>query len=355
MLFPYIYAPHKMDKMQEFIDFIFGVWCNAPSSGPYQLDLFRGCPELYDIMFAFSYSDTAGADFFSSHIERIYTSFMALNPAQISQFHCWYQSNNDIEKVCSNDPSIQLVRYSDIATINKDLNSLLMTFFKGLYDNLWVAALKEKIGDIDEHYDEFVKRNSVGKCPFCGMADIKGIYHSTREAYDHYLPKAIYPFNSVNFHNLVPACHECNSSYKTSKNPAFTPKVPTHLVRRRKVFYPFSTQRYSIDISMDLKTADIEHLRPEDVDLHFAPATISDEIETWKDVYGIEERYKAKICAENDGKYWLMQVIDEWNHDGRKPQDYLNSLARRSKISPYAECNFLKKPFLEACQRLGVI
>ena len=28
-----------------------------------------------------------------------------------------------------------------------------------------------------------------------------------------------------------------------------------------------------------------------------------EEIETWKDVYGIEERYKAKCCGESDGKY----------------------------------------------------
>ena len=30
MLFPYKYVPHQMEKMQEFIDFIFyEVWCKA--------------------------------------------------------------------------------------------------------------------------------------------------------------------------------------------------------------------------------------------------------------------------------------------------------------------------------------
>lgn len=33
MLFPYIYVPHQMEKMQEFIDFIFyAVWCKLESA-----------------------------------------------------------------------------------------------------------------------------------------------------------------------------------------------------------------------------------------------------------------------------------------------------------------------------------
>lgn len=89
-----------------------------------------------------------------------------------------------------------------------------------------LAALRAKIGDIDDHYQTFVQTNKAGKCPFCGINDLLGEYHSKREAYDHYLPKALYPFNSINFRNLVPACHHCNSSYKTSKDPAYTQKTP---------------------------------------------------------------------------------------------------------------------------------
>jgi hypothetical protein len=71
-------------------------------------------------------------------------------------------------------------------------------------------------------------------------------------------------------------------------------------------------------------------------------------------VYGIEERYKAKLCGENDGKYWLTQMLDEWKEDGRNPVDFLTTLRRQAQTRPYAECNFLKKPFLDACQQIGV-
>ncbi|MGL4556037.1 hypothetical protein [Methyloversatilis discipulorum] len=71
-------------------------------------------------------------------------------------------------------------------------------------------------------------------------------------------------------------------------------------------------------------------------------------------MYGIEGRYKAKLCGEEDGKYWLEQVLDEWTEDGRSPADFLRTLARHTQSRPFADCNFLKKPFLDACQRIGL-
>ncbi|WP_460645922.1 HNH endonuclease [Leclercia adecarboxylata] len=251
----------------------------------------------------------------------------------------------------------QLARYADIAVNLKELSEQLGTFFKGLYSQslLDLAALRAKIGDIDDHYKNFVQINKVGKCPFCGISDLLSEYHTKREAYDHYLPKALYPFNSINFRNLVPACHYCNSSYKTSKNPAYTPKDPAGSVRRRAVFYPYKPVTHAIDLQVTLHTSDIENLAPNDIALQFGPEAVAEEIDTWKDIYGIEERYKAKLCGENDGKYWLTQVLDEWREDGRNPTDFLKTLARQTRNRPYADCNFLRKPFLEACEAVGLL
>lgn len=316
------------------------------------LELFTDNTELHEVMTAFHYSDAQGADFFFGHVERIYGLFAVLTPAQISQFQQWYRGNNDLEKVCANDPAAHLARYAEIAVNHSKLSEQLASFFRGLYSQslLGLAALKAKIGEIDDHYKAFVRVNKAGKCPFCGMADLQGEYHSTREAYDHYLPKALYPFNSINFHNLVPACHHCNSSYKTSKDTAFAPKDPTRAIQRRKIFYPYSSAQYAIDVTVNFKKSALEHLTPEDIDLKFGPPALAEEIETWKDVYGIEERYKAKLCAKNDGKYWLTQVLEEWQDDGKSPADFLTTLTRQATNKPYAECNFLKKPFLDACQ-----
>ncbi len=56
MLFAYTYVPHQMEKMQKFIDFIFfDVWCKAPSSRPFGLNLFDANEELHEVMEAFYY------------------------------------------------------------------------------------------------------------------------------------------------------------------------------------------------------------------------------------------------------------------------------------------------------------
>ena len=312
MLFPYIYVPHQMEKMQTFIDFIFyAVWCQAPLKRPYRLELFASNPELFEVMTAFHYDDSKGAEFFAGHVQRIYRLFAPLSACQVEQLRLWYRANNDVERVCANDYAMSLKRYADFPMELKDLRDQLASFFKGLYSHVDVAALRKKCGDIDDHYQTFVQTNKSGKCPFCGINDLLGEYHSKREAYDHYLPKALYPFNSINFCNLVPACHHCNSSYKTSKDPSYTPKDPARAVHRRAVFYPYKRAAHTIELQIDLRHSDIATLTPADIALQFGPVAIAQEIDTWKDVYGIEERYKAKLCGENDGKYWLTQVLDE--------------------------------------------
>lgn len=350
MLFPYKYVAHQMEKMQEFMDFIFyEVWCKAPTSGPFRLELFDGNPYLKGVMTLFQVGDTKVGDFFYGHVDRIYAHFAALSPAQIDQFRGWYQGNNDIEKACANVPTSQLVRYADIKLISADLCNELSTFFKRLYpEMLDIAVLREKIGEINDHYRCFMQINASGKCPFCGINDIKGEHYTKREAYDHYLPKGRYPFNSINFRNLAPACHECNSSYKLNKDPL------TSAIGRRRAFYPYANTAYSIQVTIDLNNPDIDCLEPEDIVLEFGPKELREEIETWKDTYGIDERYKAKCCSEN-GKYWYAQIMDEWKEAGRSPADFMNALDKHTSKSPFADSNFLKKAFLDGCKRVGIL
>lgn len=365
MLFPYTYVPHQMEKMQTFIDFIFfDVWCKAPIGLEFHPDLFKAEPDLQDVMSEFGFSKKAperGRVFYNS-VKAIYQLFAGLSPQDIDQFKQWYIGNNDIEKVCANDPAALLVRYEDIPVVHNDLNDQLKSFFAGLYEPkslLNLAKLKEKVGDIRDHYRAFFDTNKK-KCPFCGIDDLLGKHHKKREAYDHYLPKALYPFNSINFRNLVPACHHCNSSYKNSKDPAYTPKDLAGAVARRKVFYPFSTENYAVDLQVTLRHTDIKKMSPADIDFSFGPATIAEQIDTWKDVYGIEERYRGKLL-DGDGEAWLEQVLIEWRWhdesagaDGKAPEEYLRDLGRHAERSPYTDANFLKNAFLQACKNEGL-
>lgn len=354
MLFPYLYVPHRMERMHRFINFIFfQIWCRAPKTGKFRLDLFNACPALKDVMTSFYFDHTAPGDRFCSQVEGIYLRFATLSRKDIAQFKRWYQGNNDLEQVCANNSAAKLARYADISPLHQELSDELAIFFKGLYSHplLSLAALREKIGDIDDHYLEFVRINNRGKCPFCGMNDLLSEYHSSREAYDHYLPKMHYPFNSINFRNLVPACHHCNSSYKTSKDPAYTPKDPARLIQRRRFFYPFATKKNSIQCQVSLTKTDISKLAPKDITVQFGPPALSEQISTWKDVYGIEERYKAKLCGP-DARDWIEQFRILNRRHKTSADEFLADI---DELDEFSNCNFLKRAFVSACKDTGLL
>ena len=101
-------------------------------------------------------------------------------------------------------------------------------------------------------------------------------------------------------------------------------------------------------------------MTPADIDLAFGPANTTEQIETWKDVYGIEERYRGKLLS-GDGKAWLEEVLVEWRwHDesagdeGKAPDEYLRDVDRHAQRSPYANANFLKNGFLRGCKNAGL-
>ena len=122
---------------------------------------------------------------------------------------------------------------------------------------------------------------------------------------------------------------------------------------RRKVFYPYSSAGYTIDLTVDIKNSDLGRLKPEDVELEFGPTALGEEIETWKDMYGIEERYKAK-CVSPDAKDWLEQVRMINKNFGIEYNAILKMIADQTENDRFSNSNFIKIAFLEGCDRIGL-
>jgi len=96
-------------------------------------------------------------------------------------------------------------------------------------------------------------------------------------------------------------------------------------------------------------------LEKTDIDFTFGPIALAEEIATWRRVYGIDERYKARLLSKHVGKYWVTQALDEWPKLAGGLSEYLAEMKHRAKEAPIAELNFLKSPFLEACQLAGIL
>ncbi|MGS0691212.1 HNH endonuclease [Shewanella sp. 30m-9] len=359
MLFPYTYVPHEMEKIQELLNFIFeDVWCSAPIGVSFSPDLFESNDTYKELMSYFGFSKQGperGRQFYKD-VKEIYKLFGSLNSNDISQLKSWYLANNSIEHICGNPEGQDIVLYSTLMSIYPKLGEQLAKFYRGLYDNsfLGLAKIKEFFKGMVLHNKAFFTENKVGKCPFCGINDLRGIYHTRREAYDHYLPKFRYPFNSLNFKNLAPACHECNSAYKLSKDPVLKRIIKNEEAKKRKSFYPYSETPCHIDISIVLKSSNVDNLQPNDIAITFWAEHFEEEIETWKDVYGIDERYKAKCCIETDGKAWINRVLEERKNYKLSIEDMFQAEIDTATNQPFSDSNFLKKAFLIGCNDAGI-
>ncbi len=351
MLFPYEYVPHSMDKMQQFMDYIFyKVWCQANPMKPYSFDLFNRKYQLKQIVVSFHYADTKGGDLFNKTIEEVYKIFQTLTKKEKKEIKTWYTSNNNIKELCLNNTDMKTVTYGELATFNQELSEKLKKFFPKLYgtDIIGLKAVKDIIGDIDDHYNEFIKKNDEGVCPFCGVNDIDGNYVHTREAYDHYLPKEKYPFNSINFKNLAPMCNKCNSSNKLRQDPIIGKDG-----LKRKAFYPYCTyDDIDINIILNINTLNVRNISPNEMDIDITSINYNEETKTWKEVFYIEERYLQKCASKAHGKYWYVQIMDECKEE--KSLEFLEKKYKQMESSLYCDNNFLRKPFLKACEIKGL-
>lgn len=355
MLFNYRYVNHDIEGFQGYLDHLVKeVWCKA--TGNFALELLH--PDLREIILEIYNTEadtTRGkvSDWLYGPIRNIYEIFRTqLSAAQRQQVAIWYDHNNDIAALCACDPEKIPVTYADIKAINEDLEKALKDFCKSLFtDVIHLKAVSSRIGEIEAHYTAFVTENQEGKCPYCGYGDIKGPHHTRREAYDHFLPKGTYPFNSVNFHNLAPMCHECNSTYKLAQDPTrHLDPISRKAGARRKAFYSYAEAAPGITVTVILKTKDVTNLQPTDIDLQLTSPGHEEEVEAWKEVFGIDERYTNKFCAKNDGKAWLQHITEEAANGGLTSEQLLAMELRAADRSPFDSANFLKAPFLTACK-----
>jgi hypothetical protein len=152
-------------------------------------------------------------------------------------------------------------------------------------------------------------------------------------------------------------CRECNSTYKLAKDPTrhIDPIRRNAGGSRRKAFYSYAAVASGIRVTVTIKTKDVTNLLPDDIDVQLTAPGREEEVEGWKDVFNIEERYKAKLCGKNDGKAWLQQITEEAANGNLASDELLAMEIKGADRFPYDSANFLKKPFLTACKDARII
>ena len=362
MHFTFTYIPHAIEKLQEYLDFLFfEVWLQA--EGDFDADKLAGHPELQQIYLDLGSTEGKWAQFFNASIESIYREFLVLDDDYKDYLRQRYINNNNIEGLCK-DKALEPITYHEIAIDHPNLEEALKSFYSKLYGstspfNLEVFGFLNS--DLISEYDkQFMTANDLGACPFCGLIHLKGNNHSYREAYDHFIPKGLYPFNTLNFTNLTPMCHECNSTYKLRKTPIYKIDPLKNNTARSLAFYPYDNQHPQLEFRVEIKSSKIGDLDPKDVDVIITAADgFEEEIETWKRVFGLEERYKATLCSPKDGKAWFNSVYEEFENAKvlagiTNPETYYHIVLTDAEKSPLSGNGFLKSKFLQECKKKGL-
>lgn len=267
-------------------------------------------------------------------IDEIYLHFKGIPEEEKISIKNAFIQNNRIEDLCNG-----IIKPIYIDTLNKivndDIKPLLINFYEELLERAKVPGTKKK------YYEELIKVNDFVDCPCCGLVYFESESSSMREEFDHYLPKSIYPFSSVNFDNLVPLCHKCNAERKHTKDP---------IENGAKAFYPYSCHTHNIDIKIDFdSTKDLRTLEEEDVVISFLGD--KDRIETWNRLFEIESRYneasrrmlKKSLIREVKIRHKdYLECRNDWTYT-----DTLNKLIKEYKDNHYLDKKFLKIPILE--------
>ena len=206
------------------------------------------------------------------------------------------RKSNDIKGICNGD----IIPWKE-ADIPLEVRELTKTLFIKLYEDVLKGSIfKENYGGRLDHYHAFKKiaHNDYEFCPACGMVEMKTYEDKRTDQYDHYLPKDIYPFSSVNFENLVPICIDCNSlEVKSNKDI---------LSYTGKVFYPFEGNMDQIIIEIQIKTNNTD-LSKIVWDIDYSCIIAKDEeIQAWKNVYNIESRHQTHVSGRIGMNYIMI-------------------------------------------------
>lgn len=347
MLFSYTYVSHPLEHLHRWVEHLVStVWCR--NGGAYSTSLLR--PELQEIADQIDHIDTTKRSIFDD-IRDIDTLIQALSQDKRDELAAMFRDSTAVDDLCQGAASRIPYSISDLTAWDETIAAKLKDFFYALYDkHIKSGPISQQLGDLKSHVDLFTESNNEAICPFCGLEPIKNANYTTRDAYDHFLPRHKYPFNSVNFRNLSPMCHTCNSGYKTTKDP-----ISRSAGTRQRAFAPLDAPVTLPSMNVEFDVTKIQKLQPDDITLSIQSAIHPEEFETWQWLFGIQERYKGKLCEKRGANAWLQQVLKDSKNYQRTPQDILLFIRENTAVDPFLEDGFWKLAVLEACDAAGLL
>lgn len=292
MIYPYKYFNHKIQKFHIILSYFFDKLFELDLA-VYDQDLLLEV-EMIEII-------SSSKVRLENPLKEIVTLYHAMSDEEKNLVKKSFEDNNKIEELCKGEG--QPKKYFELP---EGIRESIEKFWKSLWEGFSSKEglnqhLKVLCGEVLEHFHEFKKQpnQKTRVCPFCGINGLKPSDDIYRNAYDHYLPKSLYPFTSVNFENLVPICHECNSDEKKAIDTLFKDGT------RREVFYPYDStidpdklsvtiqrnEAYNVTNNSTLMKKNFKYQYDILID-----GKSDKRINTWDEIFRVKEKYQRYLA-----------------------------------------------------------
>lgn len=285
MIYAYKYLVDDIEKLHEYVEAFFHKMYLRSTSAVFNQSLLDK---------DFLKLAKSKPDLVLKPIKSIHTEFKKLDSASQKLVVDGFKNNNSIEDLCKGTLTPML--YPELKKISSKLSEQIKILFSNLYEEI---INKEYFSSKKQHFINFRTLNESNLiCPFCGLnsllSDGDG-KDNKKDDYDHWLSKGKYPFNSVNFKNLVPMCAHCNQKYKQQKNTIFETPLKGKPIRK-KTFYPYGNDIIQNGITVNIIASNTTGLKNDNWSLELiGPSYQLEEIESWNRMFDIKTRYKNKI------------------------------------------------------------
>jgi len=284
MIYPYKYLSNDIENLHKYIEYFFEEMYKRKTKKFSQIVIHTNFLALVK----------AQDKLLLTPMKAIYTEFKKLDDPSQKRILDAFKINNAISDLCNGkrDPW----KYNQLSKISPSLSNVIKLFFSNLYKEV---INKEIFPSKKSHFIKFRSLNKANiMCPFCGLTSLLSEYDgkdNKKDDYDHWLSKGKYPFNSVNFKNLVPMCGQCNQKYKQQKDTLYE-KDKGNKWKRRRVFYPYSKSIIlnSVTVTINKRVSSLEKDDTWAVNLQGAVVQ-SEQINSWDKIFDIKSRYKNRI------------------------------------------------------------
>lgn len=199
--------------------------------------------------------------------------------------HC-----NQIENLCTNQVGTIIIELEDLPdSIRSELDILFLHLYNSAIN--YHAFETHVSHTLKQAIDSFIRNNGIAVCPFCGLEGFLNIEGQSRIALDHWLCKGLFPMAAVNFDNLFPIGHDCNSrATKGSKNILIdSPETKN----RVKAYYPYLNHGGVQSTFQFVNEPSIKGISEADWNYSITPANPADQdiFDSWTSIMNISTRY----------------------------------------------------------------